>query len=370
MKKHILFKGLFFALVGLAASCSDDEAPATLTLPSGLEATVTVDAKDPSKVSVAATAEDVNFYNVYFGESDTETPERSADGKASHTYTKIGTYTIRIQAHTTVMEYVVLEKTVEVKEFIVPTTGYTTPESYDGMSLVWRDEFNGNSLNAADWTHELGNGVDGWGNNELQFYRPENTQVKEGLLIITAKKEKQQGFDYTSSRIVTAGKKEFRYGRIDIRAALPQGKGIWPALWMLGANYQTDPWPKCGEIDIMELVGGGDGDKTVHGTAHWEADDGTRAEYTGDTSLESGTFGDEFHVFSIEWTPQAITWLVDDEEFHVINIEPASLSEFQKEFFFIFNVAVGGNWPGAPNADTTFPQRMMVDYVRVFQTNP
>ncbi|MBT1711891.1 family 16 glycosylhydrolase [Fulvivirgaceae bacterium PWU5] len=370
MKKHIAFALFSFALLGLAASCSDDEASATLTLPSNLEAAVTVDAKAPSKVSVVATAKDVNFYTVYFGDSDTETPTRTADGKASHTYAKLGTYTVRVQAHTTVMDYVTVEKAVEVKEFLIPTSGHQTPESYDGMTLVWRDEFNGTTLNAADWTHELGNGVDGWGNNELQYYRPENTQVKEGVLIITAKKESQQGYDYTSSRIVTAAKKEFRYGRIDIRAVLPQGKGIWPALWMLGANYQTDPWPKCGEIDIMELVGGGDGDKTVHGTAHWEAGDGSKADYTGSTSLESGTFGDEFHVFSIEWTPEAITWYVDDEQFHVINIEPEDLNEFQKEFFFIFNVAVGGNWPGSPDANTMFPQRMMVDYVRVFQQMP
>ena len=248
----------------------------------------------------------------------------------------------------------------------IPSGGYTTPESYAGKTLVWRDEFDGTSL-SADWTHEIGTGSGGWGNNELQYYREQNTSVQDGYLVITAKKESFGGQEYTSSRIITSGKRNFKYGRIDIRAALPKGQGIWPALWMLGSNFNTVGWPKCGEIDIMEMVGGDASGRnnTVHGTVHWDANG--YATYTDSYTLNSGIFADEFHVFSIVWDDKSITWYVDDVQYNVIDITPADLDEFQKDFFFIFNVAVGGNWPGSPDATTVFPQRMIVDYVRVFQ---
>ena len=138
----------------------------------------------------------------------------------------------------------------------IPQLGNTSPSSYPGMSLVWADEFDGSSLNQNFWSYETGNGTNGWGNNELQFYRTENTGIQDGCLVITAKKEPYGGKEYTSSRIITKNKKQFQYGRVDIRAALPKGQGIWPALWMLGANYDTVNWPACGEIDIMEMIGG------------------------------------------------------------------------------------------------------------------
>ncbi|WP_133557920.1 glycoside hydrolase family 16 protein [Algoriphagus boseongensis] len=250
----------------------------------------------------------------------------------------------------------------------IPTTGFNTPTSYDGMTLVWEDNFDGNALNEANWTHEVGNGQNGWGNNELQYYRPQNTTLQQGNLIITAKKESFGGKEYTSSRIITKDKKQFRYGRIDIRAVLPKGQGIWPALWMLGSNFSTVGWPACGEIDIMEMVGGQGRENTVHGTVHWEHD-GSRAEFGGNYKLSSGTFSDEFHVFSIVWDAQSIRWLVDNKQYHVIDTQPAQLDEFRRNFFFIFNVAVGGNWPGSPDATSTYPQHMIVDFVRVFQSN-
>ncbi|MDF2158796.1 glycoside hydrolase family 16 protein [Algoriphagus sp. CAU 1675] len=253
-------------------------------------------------------------------------------------------------------------------EVVIPATGFSTPKVYDGMTLVWEDDFEGNSLDLDSWSHETGNGQNGWGNNELQYYRSQNTSFKAGNLIITAKKEDFGGKNYTSSRIVTKDKKQFRYGRIDIRAVLPKGQGIWPALWMLGSNFNTEGWPASGEIDIMEMVGGNGRENTVHGTVHWEHD-GSHAEFGGSYKLQSGTFSDEFHVFSIVWDSQAIRWLVDNKEYHVIDTTPAQLDEFRKSFFFIFNVAVGGNWPGSPDASTSFPQHMIVDYVRVFQSD-
>lgn len=246
----------------------------------------------------------------------------------------------------------------------IPEGGYTTPTEYDGYSLLWADEFNDGSLNSDHWTYEIGGG--GWGNNELQYYTDQNTYMAEGNLVIESRKESFGGRAYTSSRIITMDKFEFKYGRVDIRAALPFGKGIWPALWMLGANFSEVGWPRCGEIDIMELVGGQNSDNTVHGTSHWW-DDGFKADFGGSYSLNEGIFNDNFHVFSITWTENKITWYVDDVKYHEMAITNQFLTEFREPFFFIFNVAVGGNWPGSPNQDTVFPQRMIVDYIRVFK---
>jgi beta-glucanase (GH16 family) len=251
---------------------------------------------------------------------------------------------------------------------VIPATGYSTPEDYPGMQRVWRDEFDGTALNQADWTHEIGNGSGGWGNNELQFYRAENTSLVNGHLVIEAKQESFGGFGYTSSRLKTQLKKSFTHGRIDIRAVLPEGQGIWPALWMLGESIATDGWPACGEIDIMELVGHEPG--KVHGTVHYGASF-PQHQYIGQSiSLEGGAkFSEEFHVFSIDWKQDTIRWYMDDKLYFTFTKAQTGAQPypFNAPHFFIFNVAVGGNWPGSPNASTTFPQRMIVDYVRVFQ---
>jgi beta-glucanase (GH16 family) len=260
------------------------------------------------------------------------------------------------------------KKDSSISEVPIPTQGLTSPNSYPGMKLLWSDEFDGDKLNEAFWSHETGTGQNGWGNNELQNYRSQNTSIQKGHLVITAKKEAFAGKEYTSSRIITKGKQQFRYGRVDIRAALPKGQGIWPALWMLGSNFDTVSWPACGEIDIMEMIGGNGRENTVHGTVHWEHD-GKHAEFGGKYTLPSGTLSDKFHVYSIIWDANSIRWFIDNKQYHVIDTTPAQLDEFRRNFFFIFNVAVGGNWPGSPDATTSFPQHMIVDYVRVFQNN-
>lgn len=241
--------------------------------------------------------------------------------------------------------------------------GYESPTSYPGYSLVWSDEFSGTELNADDWTHETGNGCPnlcGWGNNELQSYRSQNTTVADGHLTIEAK----IGNGYTSSRIKTQGKQSFQYGRIDIRAKLPRGNGMWPALWMLGESISTVGWPRSGEIDIMEMIGGSN--STTLGTAHWY--DGGHNYIGSSTSLSSGEFADEFHVFSIIWTAQSISWYLDDQTspFYVLDITPSVRSEFRNEFFFLFNIAIGGTLGGTVD-NNNLPQTMVVDYVRVFQ---
>lgn len=256
-------------------------------------------------------------------------------------------------------------------ELIIPTTGYTTPTSYPGFNLTWADEFNGTTLDAAAWNYELGDGCPGncgWGNNELQYYRNENTFLKDGNLVIEARKQNFGGYQYTSSRLTTQGKKQFKYGRIDIRAALPEGQGLWPALWMLGSSVTQNGWPACGEVDIMELTGNLPG--RVLGTVHFGANLSQHQYVSGTRTLPGNAkFSQEFHVFSLNWRENQIQFLVDDVPFH--NITPASMNgqpyPFNNFFFFIFNVAVGGNFPGSPDGTTAFPQRMIVDYIRVFQ---
>lgn len=254
--------------------------------------------------------------------------------------------------------------------------GYESPTSYPGYSLVWSDEFSGTQLNADNWTHEIGNGCPflcGWGNSELQYYRSRNTTVANGFLTIEAKKEADDApvdaGRYTSSRIKTQGKQFFKYGRIDIRAKLPRGNGLWPALWMLGESISSVSWPRSGEIDIMEMIGGQN--STTLGTAHWfnESWNNPGHQYTGgNTSLSSGEFADEFHVFSIIWQANSIAWYLDGDTqpFYVLNTSPSFMSEFRENFFFLFNIAVGGTL-GGPVDNSILPQTMIVDYVRVFQ---
>lgn len=249
--------------------------------------------------------------------------------------------------------------------FPVSNEGHLSASSYPGKTLVWSDEFDGESIDLSHWTYDLG--ASGWGNQELQNYTSdsENSYVNDGNLFIVAR---ENGIHFTSARMKSIGLQEFQYGRIDVRAILPKGQGIWPAIWMLGANYPTVGWPACGEIDIMELIGSSP--NTVHGTIHYGTD-WTQHNYTGSgTSIPwTETFSDEFHVFSIDWDENGITWLLDDQPFYTIDnaVTGSQPYPFDNPFFFIMNIAVGGQWPGYPDATTEFPQFMAVDYVRVFQ---
>jgi beta-glucanase (GH16 family) len=357
MKFSVLIFGLF-----LFVNCKKPTIQ-TIVLPENLRTTVSVNG---TNVGVIAQADKVNFYTVTFFRNNDSTVIQTNDGIADYTYTQSGTYRIKSRAHTTFNDFIEKFDTVSVNVDSLINQGYSTPLSYPNMTLVWNDEFDGNSL-SSDWTYDIGNGNWGWGNNELEYYRTDNATVENGLLTITAKQESFGGQNYTSSRIKTQGLKSFKYGRIDIRAKMPFGQGIWPALWMLGDNISTVSWPACGEIDIMEMVGGTATDKTVHGTAHWADASGSRAQNGSSNSLSNGRFNDEFHVFSIVWDTNSIKWYRDNIQYHVLNTTPADLAEFDERFFFIFNVAVGGNWPGNPDATTVFPQKMIVDYVRVFQ---
>jgi len=251
--------------------------------------------------------------------------------------------------------------------FPVSNAGYTTPDNYPGYTLVWSDEFATNTINPATWTFETGAG--GWGNNELENYTSsqQNAFVSQGNLIIEARRINSGGSTtYTSARMITKNQKTFTYGRVDIRAKLPIGKGIWPALWMLGNNIDATGWPACGEIDIMELLG--QEPNKMYGTVHYGSSFATHQSKGTSYTLSSGNFNDAFHVYSMIWTADSIKLLVDDTQFFAT--DKAGIGTpypFDNPFFFIFNIAVGGNWPGSPDGSTVFPQRMIVDYVRVFQ---
>jgi beta-glucanase (GH16 family) len=234
------------------------------------------------------------------------------------------------------------------------------PSAFADWQLVWQDEFHGSI--SPDWVFETGNGSGGWGNNELQYYRRENATVENDALVITAKREDFGGYRYTSARMKTQGHKSFRYGRIEARIALPGKLGTWPAFWALGSNIGTVGWPASGEIDIMEQINTG---ADVYGTVHWQANDGTHASYGGHmaTSIQN------FHVYAVEWDPKFIRWFVDGTQYHVIDITNGAggTDEFQRDFFLLLNMAVGGNWPGFNVDNGALPAKMVVDYVRVYQ---
>ena len=361
---------LFICTALLLVSCDSETDTPTGNAgdPSGLEMDITVAEDASGSVSIVATAVNAILYEFDFGTIDNDTGS-STDGFIDFVYENSGVYTIEVKAFGNSGRFIRLSKqiTIESGEPATAGEGYMTPLSYDGMNLFWNDEFDGFFVNQGDWNYEIGNGCPnlcGWGNNELQYYKAENSQVSNGALTIEARAENVQSNQYTSTRMTTQGKVAFKYGRVDVRAQLPTGKGLWPAIWMLGTNITSVGWPTCGELDIMEMVGGNGGEKTTHGTAHWNLNG--QASAGGSKTLLEG-LDQEFHVYSIIWDENSIQWLLDDVPYYNLDITGSDKEAFHKPFFMILNVAVGGNWPGNPNAETEFPTSMKVDYVRVFQ---
>lgn len=234
--------------------------------------------------------------------------------------------------------------------------------------LVKADEFNVNGApDASLWTYDIGTGQNGWGNNELQYYtdRPENVVVEDGVLKITARKESFNGASYTSARIKTQGLYEQAYGRFEARIQLPWGQGLWPAFWLLGANIEEVDWPQCGEIDIMEYRG--QEPTVIHGSVHgpgYSAGEAITKRY----QLSNDRFDTGFHIFGIEWGPEYINYYVDDVLYN--QITPSDVTGewvFNQPFFIILNLAVGGSFVGPPGNQTSFPQTMLVDYIRIYE---
>ncbi|MFG0304783.1 MAG: family 16 glycosylhydrolase [Phycisphaerales bacterium JB040] len=243
-------------------------------------------------------------------------------------------------------------------------------------TLIWSDEFDGTSLDLTKWEPMIGNGqaygISGWGNNELQYYtnRSQNITVANGELTITARRENYQGYQYTSARLRTMGKADFTYGRMEARLKLPSTQGIWPAFWMLPTNSPYGGWAAGGEIDIMEKI---NDSSVVHGTIHYGG------QWPNNTNRGAGTspgvdLVNTFHTYAIEWDEDSITWFFDGQPYNTINATqwysenaPGDPNApFDVPFHFLLNVAVGGNWPGYPDGSSVFPQRMVVDYVRVY----
>ena len=239
------------------------------------------------------------------------------------------------------------------------------PAAPAGWVLDWHDEFDGPALDHAKWAEETGDPRNG--NDEKQFYtaRPANLRIEGGNLVIEARREAMDGMGYTSARITTQHLLERTHGRYEARIRMPRGQGIWPAFWLLGADCKTTPWPRCGEIDIMENIGKEPG--LVHGTVHGPGYSGEKG-IGRPQAIEKGAFADDFHVYALEWEPRAIRWYRDGILYH--SVTPATVNGdwvFEHRFYVILNLAVGGYWPGYPDATTPLPQRMLVDWVRVYK---
>ncbi len=252
------------------------------------------------------------------------------------------------------------------------TASVPATEIPDGWEVAWNDEFDGDTIDSDNWTYDIGGW--GWGNGEGQFYtdRPENARVEGGLLIIEARQEQYEDSYYTSARLKTQGLQEYQYGRFEARLKVPEGAGLWPAFWMLGAEFSEDAedeanrWPNVGEIDVMEYIG--KEPDLVLGTAHGPG-------YSGAGGLtkwnrQDYPIADDFHTYAVEWEADEIRWYYDGEHYHTVDRELVGDREWvfdDHPFFMIVNLAVGGQLPGPVGLDVEFPKQLLVDYVRVFQ---
>jgi beta-glucanase (GH16 family) len=258
--------------------------------------------------------------------------------------------------------------------FILTSAIFLTGYSQVERKLVWSDEFDkAGAPDASKWGYDMGDGCPdncGWGNNELEYYTNEskNVRVEGGNLIIEAHKEEKGGKPYTSTRIVSKGKGDWLYGRVEVKAKLPKGRGTWPAIWMLSTDWSYGGWPESGEIDIMEHVGFNPG--VVHGTIHTEKYNHIKNTQIGE-QVQVPDFDQAFHIYAIEWTKDKIDFFIDTNLYLTINRNPSDDFNgwpFDKRFHLIMNLAVGGNWGGQKGVDESiWPQKLEIDYVRVYR---
>ncbi len=355
-------RSIFFAFIILILSCSGNDdgdnggqnnlKPSDLTVVSTVVGT---DSNNPNgdgsgKVDFTISATNATYYKVLINNETLEFTQNTF----SYTFTNGGTntYSIIIAAYNGVGSVSI---THTVKVYV-----------YKELLLVWQDEFNQDGApNASNWGYNTGTGDNGWGNNESQYYtnRLDNAKVENGVLKITAQKEAYQGSQYTSARLLTAGKFDFTYGRIDVRAKLPAGGGVWPAIWMLGSNISSVGWPACGEIDIMEYVGNNPG--KISSAIHTTSSSGATVNYKAVSITNETT---EFHLYSMVWTAESLTFMLDDVAFYTYN--PTTKNDqtwpFYNKQFIILNIAMGGTLGGTINPNFT-SATMEIDYVRVYQ---
>jgi len=349
---------VFFLTLSFIVSCGGSSDEPAIEGPSNLvfEANVIgADATHPfgdgsGMVVFNFSADNATSYKINLGNG-----EILETSKTTLTYTYLdsgtNTYTVNVSAYNN-DQFISTSASISVKT---------------DTSLLWADEFNGSGApNSANWTHEIGTGSNGWGNGEHQYYtdRLENSKVENGVLKITAKAESYSGSNYTSARLISLNKFEFTYGRIDIRAKLPEGDGTWPALWLLGADIKTVGWPACGEIDIMEHWGFNPG--KVSSATHTPACHGGCGNVkVGETTLDD--YASEFHVYSMEWSKDELRFLIDDEYKYSYN--PSTKNDetwpFNKPHFIILNIAMGASWF---DVDPNFVESTMeIDYIRVYK---
>lgn len=249
------------------------------------------------------------------------------------------------------------------------------PTEYEGWTIEWSDEFNDSEINLNNWTYELGDGTNhglpiGWGNNEKQIYTNniENSSIVNdngiSALAITAHTDNSGGF--TSAKLTTQKLFSTRFGRIEAKVKMPKGQGLLPAIWMLGDNRNEIDWPGCGEIDIIEMLG--HQSDTIYSTLHYTNSENMHAEIQESFGLSGDDFSENYHIISMDWTPESLTFSLDGNKLPSMQIED-DMKEFLRSAYLIINVAVGGNWPGEPDETTVFPQTMYIDYIRVYSKN-
>ena len=335
----------FFILVSCKKAGADS---GTIKIaPTNLAITFVVSTDSSGNVAFAAKADNAVSYAYELGNGDIRT---AASGIVKYQYTLRGTNTYTVTVTATSSAGLTVKTTatvtVTVKEF--------------PLGLFWSEEFNTDGPpDPSKWGYDLGAG--GWGNQELEYYtsRPENAVVKDGVLKINLIKESYNGSAYTSARLLSKGKFEFTYGKVEIKAKLPAGVGTWPAIWMLGSNVNTVPWPACGEIDIMEHLGRTL--NTIYGTLHYPGHSGGSANGATTVIANATT---EFHIYSVEWTAAAIKIFVDNTLFHTVANDGSI--PFNHDFFLILNVAMGGGFGGTPDPAVT-NATMEIDYIRVYK---
>ena len=359
-KRNFIFLGFLFFIISCSSGGGSTPVEPKEIIPSNLSLTVTIvgkDANNPNgdgsgKIQCSATATNANSYGYIIGDNS---EIASTNGNLDYTFTDVGTnsHIIKVIAYSSTGNSISTSKTINVSS--VPFS-----------TLIFSDEFNTDgSPDSSKWNYDIGTGNNGWGNGESQYYtnRSDNVIISGGVLKITAKKESYQGSHYTSTRMLTQGKFNFTYGRVEVRAKLPSGGGTWPAIWMLGSNISTVGWPACGEIDIMEHIGNNQG--TVQSAMH------TPSSFGGTVNKGSQFIADvstNFHIYVLEWTSEKMVFSVDGVKHYTYNpsMKNSSTWPFNQSQFILLNVAMGGSFGGA--IDTNFTSSTMeIDYVRVYQ---
>lgn len=337
-----------FSLLTVFSSCKKGSTPGTNNIaPTDLTLSATVSSDNSGNVSFTASATNAVTYDYDYGNGIFQTV---VSGVVTYRYPSSGTYTVNVIAKSASGQ--TISKSTQVTVTVT-------------SSLLWSDEFDTpGSPDPAKWGYDIGDGCPGncgWGNNELQYYtnRPDNAIVSGGTLKIIAKTENYSGKAYTSARLISKDKFSFKYGKVEARAKLPAGVGTWPAIWMLGNNINTAGWPACGEMDIMEHLGR-DLNK-IYATLHYPGRSGGNAD--GNTKIISNATT-SFHIYSMEWTSSIIKIFVDGELIHSV-VNSTSIP-FNQNFFFILNIAMGGNFGGPVDAAFTNAS-MEIDYIRVYQ---